>query len=47
MKKIQLTLLLLLAGTIAISDPYEMGEGDPQKKSGIHQDLFHPTLFLK
>jgi len=33
MKKIQLTLLLLLAGTIAISDPYEMGEGDPQKKS--------------
>lgn len=32
MKKLQLILLLLIAGFIAISDPYGLGEDDPQKK---------------
>lgn len=33
MKKIQLLILLLIAGTIAISDPYGLVEDGPQKKS--------------
>lgn len=33
MKKLQLILLLLLAGFIAISDPYNLVEDGPQKKS--------------
>lgn len=33
MKKIQLILLLLIAGTIAMTDPYGLGNDGPQKKS--------------
>ena len=32
MKKIQLILLLLIAGLIASSDPYGLGDGEPQNK---------------